>query len=213
MGPSKRGNTKKGNFPKGKVVPTTRSRMRRVIVRVVGLPKKEISFLGSISHGQDWVGWLAGGWISKKGNFFFRKVFLTVRDWTSRLIKRAARSPKKEISFLGKIPTIKFPKKDIFDGLCKQVWGLVQNENWDAYVSRSCDLPKKESGPTFQKRKFQHMPQMSKYSQWDQISKKGNFDGLHKQVIWLPRIQKREHGHGCGRCLLPKPNQTDVNVA
>jgi len=39
---------------------------------------------------------------------------------------------------------INLPKKEIFDGLHKQVMRLLENKNWEAYVSRSCDLPKKE---------------------------------------------------------------------
>jgi hypothetical protein len=47
--------------------------------------------------------------VSKKGNFLFGKVIPTVRDWTSRLIIRVMRLPKKEISFLGKL----FPRSGI----------------------------------------------------------------------------------------------------
>jgi hypothetical protein len=51
-------------------------------------------------------------------------------------------------------PGIKFPKKEIFDGLYKQVMWLLKNEKWDAYISRSCDFPKKEivMGPTIAKK-------------------------------------------------------------
>ena len=70
-------------------------------------------------------------------------------------------------------------KKGNFDGLYKQVMWPTKNENWRGicvYVSRSCDLPKKEI--------FDGLHKHFKNYQ------KRKFDGLHKQIMWPTKKRK-----------------------
>ena len=100
--------------------------------------REKISFLGN----------------SIKGNFHFRldrKLPKKAMGPTNGLFWSCG-FPKKEFfwSVEAKLPfweivsTIRFPEKEFFDGLCKRVIWLFQNDFWGAYVSRSCDFPKKE---------------------------------------------------------------------
>ena len=77
-------------------------------------------------------------------------------------------------------------KKGNFDGLCKQVMWPRKNKNCrriGAYVSKSCDLPKKEIFDGLHKHFWEHFPKNYQ---------KRKFDGLYKQVTWPTKNENAE---------------------